>query len=158
MDTTKPIEKVTYGNTEIPLKTLNLQTKEVEPQTISQTITPDEEYGGLSEVDVAAVTADIDENIQPQNIKVGVSILGVDGSLEPDKPDQTKTVTPSEQTQEVVADAGYELAKAIVNPIPSNYKNTNNATATASDILAGKVAVNQNGDVTGNIQTYSGAK
>ena len=158
MDATKPIEKVMYGNTEIPLKTLNLQTKEVEPQTVSQTITPDEEYGGLSQVDIAAVTSSIDGNIQARNIKVGVTILGVAGSLEPDKPDQEKTVTPTEQTQEVVADAGYELVKAIVNPIPSNYKNTNNATATASDILAGKVAVNQNGDVTGNIQTYSGAK
>lgn len=140
---------------DIPAETEDL---EVTPSTSQQVFHHDEYNTYYDTVTVDAVTADIDANIVAGNILRGVSILGVEGVLDPDKPDQTKTVTPTEQTQEVVADSGYELAKAIVNPIPSNYKNTNNANVTAGDILAGKVAVNQNGDVTGNIQTYSGSK
>lgn len=41
----------------------------------------DPEYDGLSLVVVEAVTADIDGNIQPGNIKKGVTILGVTGTL-----------------------------------------------------------------------------
>lgn len=59
-----------------------LQIKEVEPTTSLQNIKPDAEYDGLSEVQVKAVTSLIDSNIQPANIKKGVSILGVAGSVE----------------------------------------------------------------------------
>lgn len=41
----------------------------------------DPEYDGLSLVVVEAVTADIDGNIKPGNIKKGVTILGVTGTL-----------------------------------------------------------------------------
>lgn len=63
------------------------------------------------------VTSDIDENIQPLNIRQGVTILGVEGNLEPDKPDQSKTVYPSTEQQVVVADTGFELAEVIVEPM-----------------------------------------
>lgn len=42
----------------------------------------DPEYDGLSLVVVEAVTADIDGNIKPGNIKKGVTILGVTGTLD----------------------------------------------------------------------------
>lgn len=59
-----------------------LQEKTITPTTSSQTITPDETYDGLSSVIVEAVTSSIDSNITSSNIKSGVSILGVEGTLE----------------------------------------------------------------------------
>lgn len=99
----------------------NMQEKEVTPTKEIQEIVPDIQYDGLSKVTVEAVTNEIDSNIQPNNIKLGVNILGVDGNLEPDKPDQTKTITPTEETQIIKPDTGYELAEVTVNPIPSEY-------------------------------------
>ena len=59
------------------------QSKTVDPSTIKTTVSPDAEYDGLSSVVVNPVTHSIDSNIIPGNIKSGVSILGVQGTLEP---------------------------------------------------------------------------
>lgn len=59
-----------------------LQSKSVTPTTSAQTVTPDVGYDGLDEVEVDAVTAAIDANITPANIKQGVEILGVTGTME----------------------------------------------------------------------------
>lgn len=53
----------------------------VTPSTEAQVETPSEGYCGIGQVNVGAVTADIDANIVPENIKEGVSILGVVGTL-----------------------------------------------------------------------------
>lgn len=53
----------------------------VSPSTESQVETPSEGYCGIGQVNIGAVTADIDANIVPENIKEGVSILGVVGTL-----------------------------------------------------------------------------
>lgn len=58
-----------------------LQAKDVAPSASAQSVAPDEGYAGLSAVNVAAVTAAVDPNIVPDNIKQGVSILGVTGTL-----------------------------------------------------------------------------
>lgn len=71
----------------------------------------------LVEVLVEGVTSGIDENIKPENIKLGVNILGIEGNVAPDKPDQEKTIYPSEEEQVVVADLGYELEKVIAKPV-----------------------------------------
>lgn len=57
-----------------------LQNKTVTPTTSTQTITADEGKTGLGTVTVNAVTAAIDVNITAENIKSGVTILGVTGS------------------------------------------------------------------------------
>lgn len=53
----------------------------VTPSTSAQTITASGETDGYSPVKVSAVTSSIDANIQAENIKDGVSILGVTGTL-----------------------------------------------------------------------------
>lgn len=117
------------GDTKIKTGTLDLskyelilpeQEKEITPEIFEQHITPDDGYK-LTKVIVKEVTSTIDENIKPQNIKAGVSILGVLGNVEPDKPDQTKTVEPTEERQSVVADIGFELGEVIINPISNTY-------------------------------------
>lgn len=57
-----------------------LQDKTVSPATSEQTITADEGNDGLGTVTVEAVTASIDANIVAENIKDGVTILGVTGT------------------------------------------------------------------------------
>lgn len=61
------------------------------------------------------------------NIREGVTILGVTGTMSGSEGivSQTKTVTPSTSKQNVLPDAGYtHLAEVIINPIP--YTETEN--------------------------------
>lgn len=61
--------------------------------------------------------------IIPSNIKQGVEILGVTGTLEPSGSvtAQTKSVTPSTQQQVVLPDSGYDyLSQVTVAAIPYN--------------------------------------
>ena len=146
---------------------------EITPQTNEQVFVP-ETGAYYDKVSVGAVTSSIDENISPLNIRKGVSILGVDGNLEPDKPDQNKTINPTTNNQVVVADTGYELASVTVNAVtneidgniqPNNIKkdveilgvigkldtiDLSDATATANDIAQGKTAYIADGKVTGS--------
>jgi surface protein len=57
-----------------------LENVEIKPTTEEQ-ILKSEKYG-FDEVKILGVTAEIDENIKPENIKVGVSILDVEGGYE----------------------------------------------------------------------------
>jgi hypothetical protein len=57
------------------------ESKEVEPGLFDKEITPDDTYDALLKVIVKAVTASIDPNILPKNIKKNVQILGVTGEL-----------------------------------------------------------------------------
>jgi len=59
----------------------SLQAKTTDASTEQVIVLPDASYYGLSQVTVNAVDASIDPNIVPENIKAGVTILGVDGSL-----------------------------------------------------------------------------
>lgn len=93
------------------------QEKVVEAKTEDVVVLPDSDKYTLSSVIVKGVTAGIDENIKPENIRLGASILGVAGNVAPDKPDQEKTIYPSEQEQVVIADTGYELAKVVAKAV-----------------------------------------
>lgn len=57
------------------LTELKGETKSVTPSTSAQTITPSSGKNGITQVNVAAVTSAIDQNIVAGNIKNGVSIL-----------------------------------------------------------------------------------
>ena len=94
---------------------VKLQEKTATPTTSSQTVNADEEFDGLRQVTVEAVTSDIDGNITAENIKEGVSILGVTGTYDPQPDFQEKTVTITEnKTTEVIPDSGKALSKVNV--------------------------------------------
>ena len=72
-----------------------LQEKTANPTTTTQTIMPDENYDGLSSVEILAVDNSIDENIKAENIKKDIIILGVTGILESGGGEEPEPVTTS---------------------------------------------------------------
>lgn len=101
-----------------------LQDKTASPSTSSQVVTFDDGYSGLNEVTVNPVTASIDANIASGNIKTGVSILGVSGSVTPVN-NQTLTVTPTTSQQTKTPGSGYTgfsivTVNAVTSAIDSN--------------------------------------
>lgn len=90
----------------------------------------------------------IEQNkIIADNIKSGVTILGVVGSYAGEGVDlQSKTVTPTESQQVVQADSGYDgLSSVTVNRIPTSYAVITGVTAKQADVLATKVFVDNTG-------------
>lgn len=72
------------------------------------------------------------------NIKQGITILGVTGTLEPSSAVKVhaKTVTPSKEAQTVLPDAGYDyLSQVTVNAIP--YVETDNSAGGKTVTIAG---------------------
>ena len=127
--------------------TIELQDKTVSPSTNTQKITPDEGYDGLSKVTVNAVTNTIDSNIKAGNIKKDVAVLGVTGTYEGEPVElQDKTVSPSTNTQEIVADKNYDgLGKVTINDVTS---------AIDSNIKAGNIK--KDVSILGVTGTYEG--
>ena len=69
------------GFTKVTINAAPLETANATPTTSEQTITPTGEGKiGLSSVTIAAVTSAIDANIIAENIKSGVTILGIEGT------------------------------------------------------------------------------
>lgn len=81
------------------------------PSTEEQTIPAGYTSGG---------TVAGDSNLVANNIRLGTTIFGVEGNLEADKPDQTKTVTPTIEEQVITPDTGYELASVTVAAVTSD--------------------------------------
>jgi len=128
---------------------LNLQSKTISPTSSSQTVTPDSGYNGLSAVTVNPV------NSTTLNVNANGTYTATNGNfysevvvaIEDSKVNlQSKTATPSNVPVSVVPDTGYHgLSSVTVNPIPSNYADISNTTATANDVLTGKTFVDSNG-------------
>lgn len=74
-----------YGYDNVTCNAVNLQNKQVNPTLQSQTITADNNYIGLSSVQIEGVSSDIDPNIKPENIKDGISILNTTGTYKGEK-------------------------------------------------------------------------
>ena len=90
------------------------------PSLQQQNVTPTE-GSVFKDVVVEAISSGLIPNLIPSNIRKGVTIIDVEGNLDADKPDQSKTVVPSEQEQHVFADTGYELTDVLVTAIPHDY-------------------------------------
>lgn len=115
------MENVKVLSTSNKLLALEMQNKEITPSKETQIISADEGYIGLDTVTISAVTSDIDSNITPENIKKDVSVLGVVGIFEGYENPQEKTVTPSNERQEITPDEGYTcLSKVIVEGITTS--------------------------------------
>lgn len=135
---------------EVPVGICNLindvhnQSKSATPTTSAQEITPDAGYTGLDKVTVAAVTSAIDANITTGNIKSGVTILGVSGSVV-ELVGETAQVTPTTSAQTIA-------------PITGNGLTSVEVSAVTSSIDANIVAGNIKKDVTilGVTGTYEG--
>ena len=105
------------------LPTLKLQDKSVTPTMEQQTITADEEYTGLASVTVNAVTSAIDSDIKATNIRSGVNILGVTGTMEEYvEPNlQSKSATPKTTAQTITPDSSYDgLSSVSISAVTSS--------------------------------------
>lgn len=70
---------------------------------------------------------------------------------------QSKTVTPTKAQQNVTPDSGYYgLSDVTVNAIPVQYQDVTSVTATAPDVLTGKVYVDSTGKVTAGTMPNNG--
>lgn len=71
---------------------------------------------------------------------------------------QSKSATPTKSSQNIAPDSGYYgLSAVTVNPIPDAYQDVSSVTATAGDVLANKIFVDSEGDVTPGTMTNNGA-
>lgn len=173
-------EGVTILGIEGTLEPVKGQEIFITPTKEAQVITPDLEAGknAITKATVNPVTSAIDSNIVNTNIKKGVSILGVEGSYEGASSLQTKTVTPTNESQQVIADVGYDALSSVTveaTPVeditidpsmetktysPSDGKFINNVTVNqvTSDVDANIVPENikQNMSILGVVGTYTG--
>lgn len=67
---------------------------------------------------------------------------------------ETKSATPTKESQDITPTNGKVLSKVTVNPIPSDYQDVSGVTATAADVLSGATFVSSTGtEVSGTIET-----
>lgn len=82
------------------------QEKTINPTFELQEVTPDKEYTGLSKVTINPVTNEIDEDITPENIKEGVNILGIEGTLKGLNATEI-TINPTNEEQVITPEEPY---------------------------------------------------
>ena len=138
--------------------TLTYQSKTISPSTSVQTVTADSGYDALSDVTVNAIqteTKSVTSNgtYKPTNGKYFSSVT-VNVPSETFNT-QTKTVTPTESTQTVSPDNGYNgLSTVTVNPISSTYIGSAVPTKGATTITPNsnsQTAISSGTYATGNI-------
>ena len=138
-----------------------LRTKAVELKISSGTEKLDElaeDYNGIT--NQGSITAQVKEGETytiPKGYHDGTgTVSGVSGGGSYNL--QSKSVTPTKKPQQVTPDGGYYgLSDVTVDAIPTQYQDTSSVTATAADVLTGKVIVTADGSVTPGTMTNNGA-
>lgn len=139
--------------------TPKLQAITITPSTTAQTKTVPTGYAGYGTITVSAVTSSIDADIKAENIKKGVDILGVVGTL--DFTTEEKTVTPSTSQQVITPSTGINgiskvTVKAVDKTIDSNITAANikkgvtilGVTGTSEELKAQTKTITANGTYT----------
>ena len=141
-----------------------LQSKTVTPAPYSQEIKADDKYDGLASVKVAPIpgkyiiphgVTTIDSNGELDVSKLAKVIVDVQPAL------QSATVTPTKYKQTIKPDIEhYGMSEVVVDAIPAKYIATDDATASASNIVSGKTAYINGKKVTGELKVqhyYTGS-
>lgn len=81
-ETTGQIPAENFDTEIASINTLKSEEVIINPTTSVQVVEPSEGKNAITKATVEAVTSDIDSNIVAENIKSGITILGVDGSFE----------------------------------------------------------------------------
>ena len=121
----------------------------ITPSTTSQTIVPPTGVDGYDDITVSAVTAAIDADIVAGNIKSGVEILGVAGTVV-ELAGETATVTPSTTSQTITpTGTSNGLTEVTVEAVTSAI----DADIVAGNIKAGVSILGVTGDYAGEAPT-----
>ena len=113
------LSKIDFGGIATGGKSKPEEVFDVQPTTSDQTITPTE-GSVFSGGTVRAVTSEIDNNIVPENIKEGVSILGVEGSHKGEKPEESFNVQPTTAEQTITPTEGSVFSRGTVRAVTSS--------------------------------------
>lgn len=151
------------ANVNVPM-VHNNQAKSVSPTTSQQVITADSGYDGLSSVTISAISLQnktVTPSLSNSTVTADAGYNGL-GTVTIAPNLQIKNVTPTKSSQNITPDSGYGgLSEVTINPIPNNYIDTTDATATESDILYGETAYVNNEKITGTLtmsRLYEGAE
>lgn len=110
------------GLSSVVVKPVDLEEIHETPALVEKEIVPSEGKIGMNKVIVDAVDASIDENIKPENIVVGVEILGVAGTHECESKEPVLVelnITPSNEVQVFTPAEGVDGYKQVtVDAIP----------------------------------------
>ena len=163
------LSRIDFGGVATGGKAKPEEVFDVQPTTADQTITPTE-GSVFSGGTVRAVTKEIDVNIVSDNIKEGVTILGVAGALKEEKPEESFNVQPTTAEQTITPTPGSVFSggtvKAVTSAIDSNIQPENikegvsilGVAGTLSEGItpAGTIAINLNG--TYDVTNYASAE
>lgn len=112
------------GFNEVIVAGVNLQDKEATPSATETTVEPDNAYVGLGRVTILG-----DSNLIAENIKEGISIFGISGTLKSlDLPlEEAVAITPSKDAQRIEPDSEHSgfsviLVAGDVDLIPNNIR------------------------------------
>lgn len=140
------------GITSITVTPTN-QAKTITPTTSSQSITVPSGYSGFGTLTVEAVTSSIDSDIKATNIKSGVNILGVNGSVI-ELVGETRSVSLTSSSGNTFTPSSGKNGITSITVTPNNQARTVTPTTSQQSLTVGS-GYSGNGTITVNAVTSS---